>query len=55
MQGDSLDWTRRVCESMLHMGGQVRYVGRVLQGAVGEIPMCMLTGAYEELTGENQG
>ena len=24
--GESLDWTRRLCESMLHIVGQARYV-----------------------------
>ena len=27
MQGESLDWTRRECESMLHVAGQAWYEG----------------------------
>ena len=56
MQGDSLDWTRRVDESMLHVMGQARHVGGLLQGVVEVEPVCMLVGAYKrKWTGENPG
>ena len=43
MQEESLDWTRRVCESMLHVAVQTWYIGEgVLQRVVGVVPVCML-------------
>ena len=56
IQGESLDWARRVCESMLHMAGQTSYIGSwELQGGVGVVPVCMLTGTCEGQTGQNPG
>ena len=39
MQWDSLDWTRRVHESMLHVVGQAQYVGCGVSRSVGQVPI----------------
>ena len=49
-QVDSLDWTRRVCESMLHVSGEAWYVG-VVAGCCRVVPLCILTGAHERHPG----
>ena len=57
--GDSLDWARGACESMLHMAGQAQYVcvcgGGGVHGVVEKITVHMLVGAHEGQTGENPG
>ena len=45
--GNSLDWRRRVCESMC--GGTSLVCRGVLEGVVGVNPVCMLEGTYEGL------
>ena len=54
MQGDSLDCTRQVHESRLHVVGQTRYVG-CLQGVVRVFPVCMLVAPCDGQTGKNPG
>ena len=48
MQGESLDWTGRVRESMLHMAGQAWYVEG--GGVKRVIPVCMLVEVCEGWT-----